>query len=174
MIRMKFSRAAWEVAINPLAEGKGRQDFSRRVRFVISSNPPPPPSPQRRRVFHLEPIERPLPRGDQVVTRFVCGRNIITVIISHRPRDGSAVSFFYCMNDPNQRVTWQATSDDENSSHARRRGSRVAARGAGAARRTHAAHRRAYSSCRGRSAGTHRSRGVSAKSCRSWAGAKAA
>src|SRR5262249_9121424 len=30
------------------------------------------------------------------------------------PRDGSVVSFLHCMNDPNRRVTWQATSDDEN------------------------------------------------------------
>jgi hypothetical protein len=36
---MKFSRAAWEVAINPLAEGKGRQDFSRRaVRHLLQSS----------------------------------------------------------------------------------------------------------------------------------------
>src|SRR5262249_3812213 len=32
--------------------------------------------------------------------RRVCGRNIITVIISHRPRDGSVVSSRHCMNDP--------------------------------------------------------------------------
>src|SRR5262249_16949727 len=44
---------------------------------------------------------------------------------------------------PNRRVTWQATSDDEILSHARRRGGGVAARGAGAAERADAAHRRA-------------------------------
>jgi hypothetical protein len=34
--------------------------------------------------------------------------------LSHGPRDGSVVSS-HCMNGPNRRVTWQATSDDENS-----------------------------------------------------------
>src|SRR5262249_21197694 len=29
--------------------------------------------------------------------------------------DGNVVSSLDCMNDPNRRVTWQATSDDENS-----------------------------------------------------------
>src|SRR5262249_1254763 len=33
--------------------------------------------------------------------------------VSHRPRDRSVVSSLHCMNDP--QVTWQATSDDENS-----------------------------------------------------------
>jgi hypothetical protein len=35
--------------------------------------------------------------------------------LSRRPRDGTVVSSLHCMNDPNRRVTWQATSDDENS-----------------------------------------------------------
>jgi hypothetical protein len=35
--------------------------------------------------------------------------------LSHRPRDGSVVSFVHCMNGPRRRVTWQATSNDENS-----------------------------------------------------------
>src|SRR5207245_10031994 len=42
---------------------------------------------------------------------------------------------------PNRRVTWQATSNDEILSHARRRGSRVAARGARAAAGADAADR---------------------------------
>jgi hypothetical protein len=35
--------------------------------------------------------------------------------LSHRLGDGNVVSFFHCMNDPQPRVTWQATSNDENS-----------------------------------------------------------
>src|SRR5262249_13260590 len=35
--------------------------------------------------------------------------------LSHRRGDGNVVSFLHCMNDPNLRVTWQATSNDENS-----------------------------------------------------------
>src|SRR5262249_8904305 len=35
--------------------------------------------------------------------------------LCHGPRNGSVVSSLHCMNDPNWRVTCQATSDDENS-----------------------------------------------------------
>jgi hypothetical protein len=37
------------------------------------------------------------------------------LLLRNRPRDGSVVSSLHCMNDPHRRVTWQATSDDENS-----------------------------------------------------------
>jgi hypothetical protein len=56
MIRMKFSRAAWEVAINPLAEGKVDKTFR------VACGPSSPPILLRLslhrsagRVFHLEP-----------------------------------------------------------------------------------------------------------------------
>ena len=39
----------------------------------------------------------------------------LPISLSHRLGDGTVVSFLYCMNDPNRRVTWQATSNDENS-----------------------------------------------------------
>jgi hypothetical protein len=38
-----------------------------------------------------------------------------TALPSYRPRNGSVVSSVYCMNDPNRRVTWQATLNDDNS-----------------------------------------------------------
>ena len=35
--------------------------------------------------------------------------------LSRRPREWKRGIIPHCMNDPNRRVTWQATSDDENS-----------------------------------------------------------
>jgi hypothetical protein len=35
--------------------------------------------------------------------------------LSHRLGNGNVVSSLHCMNDPQRRVTWQATSNDENS-----------------------------------------------------------